>query len=166
MIFLAILILGFNDLDVRAQESNSTIVLNPGATNSDSQNPISSANVTVPAGTNVTWINKDSSPHMLVSGTPEEGPDNIFYGDFFGTNENYTVTFDKPGLYSYYDPAWSHIRGEITVENPEFSPNLGSSLKTSSLGGINENLVPDSNTNVDLVDIENWQKHRVLVFCH
>ena len=152
MIFLAILILGFNDLDVRAQESNSTIVLNPGATNSDSQNPISSANVTVPAGTNVTWVNKDSSPHMLVSGSPEEGPDNIFYGDFFGTNENYTVTFDKPGLYSYYDPAWSHIRGEITVENPEFSPNLGSSLKTSSLGGINENLVPDSNTNVDVTN--------------
>jgi plastocyanin len=152
MIFLAILILGFNDLDVRAQESNSTIVLNPGATNSDSQNPISSANVTVPAGTNVTWVNKDSSPHMLVSGTPEEGPDNIFYGDFFGTNENYTVTFDKPGLYSYYDPAWSHIRGEITVENPEFSPNLGSSLNTSSLGGIKENLVPDSNTNVDVTN--------------
>ena len=152
MIFLAILILGFNDLDVRAQESNSTIVLNPGATNSDSQNPISSANVTVPAGTNVTWVNKDSSPHMLVSGSPEEGPDNIFYGDFFGTNENYTVTFDKPGLYSYYDPAWSHIRGEITVENPEFSPNLGSSLNASSLGGINENLVPDSNTNVDITN--------------
>ena len=152
MIFLAILILGFNDLDVRAQESNSTIVLNPGATNSDSQNPISSANVTVPAGTNVTWVNKDSSPHMLVSGSPEEGPDNIFYGEFFGTNENYTVTFDKPGLYSYYDPAWSHIRGEITVENPEFSPNLGSSLNTSSLGGIKENLVPDSNTNVDVTN--------------
>jgi plastocyanin len=152
MIFLAILILGFNDLDVRAQESNSTIVLNPGATNSDSQNPISSANVTVPAGTNVTWVNKDSSPHMLVSGSPEEGPDNIFYGDFFGTNENYTVTFDKPGLYSYYDPAWSHIRGEITVENPEFSTNLGSSLNTSSIGGIGENLVPDSNTNVDVTN--------------
>src|SRR6188768_436465 len=153
MIFLAILILGFNDLDVRAQESNSTIVLNPGATNSDSQNPISSANVTVPAGTNVTWVNKDSSPHMLVSGSPKEGPDNIFYVDFFGTNENYTVTFDKPGLYSYYDPAWSHIRGEITVENPEFSTNLGSSLNTSSIsGGIGENLVPDSNTNVGVTN--------------
>ena len=70
--------LGFNELDVSAQESNFTIVLNPGATNSDSQNPISSANVTVPAGTNVTWVNKDSSPHMLVSGTPDKGPDNIF----------------------------------------------------------------------------------------
>ena len=117
--------LGFNELDVSAQESNFTIVLNPGATNSDSQNPMSPVNVTIPAGTNVTWINKDSSPHMLVSGTPDEGPNNIFYGDFFGTDENYTVTFDEPGLYSYYDPIWSHIRGEVTVENPVFSADLG-----------------------------------------
>ena len=122
IIFVAILILGFNKLDVSAQESNFTIVLNPGATNSDSQNPMTPANVTVPAGVNVTWINKDSSPHMLVSGTPDEGPNNIFYGDFFGTGENYTVTFNDPGLYSYYDPAWSHIRGEVTVENPDFPP--------------------------------------------
>ena len=55
---------------------------------------------------------------MFVSGTPDEGPNNIFYGDFFGTDENYTVTFDEPGLYSYYDPVWSHIREIITVENP------------------------------------------------
>ena len=90
--------------------------INPGATNSESQNPISPlANFTVIAGNNVTWINHDLSPHMLVSGTPEDGPNNIFYGDFFGPNENYTVLFDKPGVYPYYDPAWSHIRGIITV---------------------------------------------------
>ena len=60
--------LGFNELGVSAQESDFIIVLNPGATDSNSQNPIAPANVTVPAGTNVTWINKDSSSHMLVSG--------------------------------------------------------------------------------------------------
>ena len=138
--------LGFNQLGVSAQESNFTIVLNPGATNSDSQNPISPANITVPAGTNVTWINSDSSPHMLVSGTPNDGPDNKFYGDFFGTDENYTVTFDEPGLYSYDDPVWSHIRGVITVENPEFSSELGSISNDSSVNGIDENPVLDSNT--------------------
>ena len=141
--------LGFNQLGVSAQESNFAIVLNPGATNSDSQNPISPANITVPAGTNVTWINSDSSPHMLVSGTPNEGPDNNFYGDFFGTDENYTVTFDEPGLYSYDDPAWSHIRGVITVENPEFSSELGLISNDSSVNEIDENPVLNSNiTNV------------------
>ena len=146
IIFVAILILGFNKLDVSAQESNFTIVLNPGATNSDSQNPMTPANVTVPAGVNVTWINKDSSPHMLVSGTPDEGPNNIFYGDFFGTGENYTVTFNDPGLYSYYDPAWSHIRGEVTVENPNVSSDQGLSIDTSSAGGIDDSLAVGSNT--------------------
>ncbi len=95
-IILVILILGSSQLLVAAsaQEDDFTITLNPGATNSDSQNPVSpSANITVVAGTNVTWTNKDSSPHMLVSGTPEEGPDNIFYGDSFATDEKYTVTF-------------------------------------------------------------------------
>jgi plastocyanin len=144
--FLAILMLGFNELDVSAQKSNFTIVLNPGATNSDSQNPMSPVNVTIPAGTNVTWINKDSSPHMLVSGTPDEGPNNIFYGDFFGTDENYTVTFDEPGLYSYYDPIWSHIRGEVTVENPVFSADLGSSTNYSNMKGMDDNPVLNSNT--------------------
>ncbi|WP_458720704.1 cupredoxin domain-containing protein [Candidatus Nitrosocosmicus sp. R] len=149
--FLAILMLGFNELDVSAQESNFTIFLNPGATNSDSQNPMSPVNVTIPAGTNVTWINKDSSPHMLVSGTPNEGPDNIFYGDFFGTDENYTVTFDEPGLYSYYDPIWSHIRGEVTVENPVFPADLGSSTNYSSMNGMDDNPVLNSNT-PDVID--------------
>ena len=99
VIFLVILILGPNQLVASAQENEFTITLNPGATNSDSQNPTSPANVTVPVGTNVTWVNKDSSPHFIVSGTPEEGPDNIFYGDYFATDENYTVTMDNPGVY-------------------------------------------------------------------
>ena len=131
-IFLVILILGSSQLLVAAsaQQNDFTITLNPGATNSDSQNPVSpSVNITVATGTNVTWINKDSSPHMLVSGTPEGGPDNIFYGDFFGPEENYTVTFEEPGTYPYYDAAWGHIRGVITVESSEFSIRSGIKLR-------------------------------------
>ena len=147
VIFLVILVLGSNQLVASAQENEFTITLNPGATNSESQNPMSpSANITVPAGTNVTWINNDLSPHMLVSGTPEEGPDNIFYGSFFGAGENYTVTFDEPGSYSYYDPVSSHIIGIITVENPEVSSDQGLNIDTSSAGGIDDSLAASSNT--------------------
>ncbi len=146
IIFLVILILGYNQLGANAQGNEFIMTLNPGATNSDSQNPISPANITVPAGANVTWINKDSSPHFIVSGTPEEGPSNIFYGDFFGTDENYTVTFQEPGVYPYYDPTWSHIKGVITVENPQFSSDLGSSVDSSGTGGIDGSLVVASNS--------------------
>jgi plastocyanin len=148
-IFLVILIFGSSQLLVaaNAQQDDFTMILNPGATNSDSQNPVSpSVNITVPSGTNVTWINKDSSPHMLVSGTPDKGPDNLFYGDFFGTSENYTVTFEKPGTYPYYDPAWSHIRGVITVESPEFSSDLESSLDNSGTVGVDDSIPVGSNT--------------------
>ena len=145
--------LGFNELGVSAQESDFIIVLNPGATDSNSQNPIAPANVTVPAGTNVTWINKDSSSHMLVSGTPDEGPNNIFYGDYFSADENYTVTFEQPGLYPYYDPVWNHIRGVVTVDNPVFYGDLGSSMNTSRVdSSINDNLLQDSNASADVIN--------------
>ncbi len=70
---------------------------------------------------------------MLVSGTPEDGPNNIFYGDFFGPNESYTVLFDKPGVYPYYDPAWSHIKGQITVEEANFPSQQGSTENNSNV---------------------------------
>jgi hypothetical protein len=98
----------------------------------------------VPVGTNVTWINKDSSPHCIVSGTPEEGPDNIFYGDYFGTDENYTVTMENPGLYSYYDPTWSHIRGEITVEDVNVPTEPTSSENSLGVDSSDDNFVIDS----------------------
>ena len=64
-------------------------------------------------------------------------------------DENYTVTFDEPGLYLDHDPAWSHIRGVITVEYPEFSSELGLISNDSSVNGIDENPGLDSNiTNV------------------
>jgi plastocyanin len=145
-IFLVILVLGSNQLVASAQENEPIITLNPGATNSDSQNPISPANITVPVGTNVTWINKDSSPHFIVSGTPEEGPNNIFYGDYFATDENYTVPMDSPGLYSYYDPTWSHIKGQITVEDVYVPTELGSSENSSDLNSFDNSFVQDTDT--------------------
>ena len=152
--FLMILIVGSSQLlgPANAQDDDFTLTLNPGAINSGSQNPITPANITVPAGTNVTWINKDSSPHMIVSGNPEEGPDNIFYGDFFATDENYTVTFDNPGLYPYYYPAWSHIRGQITVEDVAFPSELDSSENDSSVEGLAGSLVSDSSENDSSVE--------------
>ena len=69
------------------QDSILTIIINPGVTNSDSQNPISPTNVTVSEGTTIIWLNDDSITHQLVSGTPDQGPSNTFYGDHFGAGE-------------------------------------------------------------------------------
>ncbi|MGD9535418.1 MAG: 6-bladed beta-propeller [Candidatus Nitrosocosmicus sp.] len=93
----------------------ATITINPGATNSASQNPISPRNLTVSEGTVINWLNKDSTYHQIVSGTPDQGPSNEFYGDYFGPGESYNITLQNPGNYDYYDPAWSHLYGSIVV---------------------------------------------------
>ena len=97
------------------QDSIFTITINPGATNSDSQNPIAPTNVTVSEGTTIIWLNDDSTSQQLVSGTSDQGPSNIFYGGYFDAGESYNITFDNAGMYNYYDPTWSHIRGQITI---------------------------------------------------
>jgi hypothetical protein len=69
----------------------------------------------VSEGSTIIWLNDDSTPHLIVSRTPDQGPSNIFYGDYFDAGESYNTTIAKARVYNYYDPAWSHIRGQITV---------------------------------------------------
>ena len=114
-IFLLIGPIGFAQSEANAQGGEFTLTINPGATNSDSLNPIEPANITIPVGATVVWLNKDSAYHQIVSGTPEAGPTNVFYGDFFATNEVYNRTFDSAGVIDYYDPIWTNIRGQITI---------------------------------------------------
>ena len=114
-IFFSLPILNYYGLAWSVQDSNFTITINPGATNSASQNPIAPKNTTVSEGSTIIWLNNDSTPHLVVSGTPNQGPSNIFYGDYFGAGESYNTTIAKDGVYNYYDPVWSHIRGQIIV---------------------------------------------------
>jgi len=114
-IFLLVGIIGFAYSEVNAQGGEFTLTINPGATDSNSLNPIKPANITIPVGATVVWLNKDSAYHQIVSGTPQAGPTNVFYGDFFATNEAYNRTFDSPGVIDYYDPIWTNIRGQITT---------------------------------------------------
>ena len=133
-VLLLFLITNYNGLAVAiAQEEDFTISINPGATNSASQNPIAPENLTISKDTTVTWVNKDSTYHQMVSGNPDTGPSNIFYGDYFGPSESYNVTFDNAGIYQYYDPNWSHINGQITVEDVETTTETGTIENTSDM---------------------------------
>jgi plastocyanin len=114
-IFFSLLLLSYNGVVSSIQDSNSTITINPGATNSTSQNPISPRNTSLSEGSTIIWLNNDSTPHLIVSGTPDQGPSNKFYGDYFDAGESYNVTLDNAGVYNYYDPSWSHIKGQITI---------------------------------------------------
>ena len=144
---LLFLITNYNELVALAQEQEDfTISINPGATNSASQNPIAPANLTISKDTTITWVNNDSNYHQIISGNPDTGPSNIFYGDYFGPGESYNVTFDEAGIYQYYDPNWSHINGQITVEDVESITELETIENTSDITNIDQ--VSTNGTNI------------------
>ncbi len=68
------------------------------------------ATLTVPAGTTVTWTNKDEIPHTVMSS------DKGFKGSGgLDTGDSYSYTFDKPGSYEYYCTLHPFMKGKVVV---------------------------------------------------
>ncbi len=53
--------------------------------------------VTIPAGTTVTWTNNDDVPHVVAS-----DDNKIFKSKALDTDDHFSFTFTKPGTYIYY----------------------------------------------------------------
>ena len=66
--------------------------------------------ITVPAGTTVTWTNKDDIPHTSVS---TEG---VFKSKVLDTDEKFSYTFTKAGTYPYYCSVHPKMTGKIVVK--------------------------------------------------
>lgn len=68
--------------------------------------------LTVPAGSTVTWTNEDSAPHAIQDDSElgeDEGPE-MAEGDTF------ELTYDEPGTYPYICGIHNYMTGSITVE--------------------------------------------------
>lgn len=68
------------------------------------------ARTQVEAGTTVTWINEDEIYHSV---TAEK---DSFGAPLEGKGKSFSMTFDRPGLYSYFCDRHEHMRGEIEVK--------------------------------------------------
>jgi len=68
------------------------------------------ATVTVPAGAQITWLNRDDEPHKVVStgGAFAASP-------VLDTGEHYSVSLAKPGTYDYYCSMHPKMTGKIVV---------------------------------------------------
>ncbi|MGA3066005.1 MAG: cupredoxin family copper-binding protein [Tepidisphaeraceae bacterium] len=68
--------------------------------------------LTVPAGTTVTWVNKDDVPHTAtaVGDTP------LFDSNALDTDDTYSFTFKQPGTFPYYCKVHPHMTGKIIVQ--------------------------------------------------
>jgi plastocyanin len=78
--------------------------------------------LTVKAGTTVTWTNKDSVPHNVISATnmsTSATTTNTFTSGNFNQGQTFTFTFSKPGTY-YYEcsihAAMAAMHGKIIVQ--------------------------------------------------
>ena len=70
----------------------------------------SPATITVKAGTQITWTNKDDIPHTVVS------EDKTFKSKVLDTDEKFTLTPTKPGTYTYYCSIHPKMTGKLVVE--------------------------------------------------
>jgi plastocyanin len=70
----------------------------------------SPADITVPAGTTLTWTNRDDIPHTVVSN------DQQFKSKALDTDEKFSHTFDKPGTYSYFCSIHPKMVAKVIVE--------------------------------------------------
>ena len=62
-----------------------------------------------PAGTTVTWTNRDDVPHNIVS------TEQKFKSPVLDTDEQFSHTFDAPGTYPYYCSLHPKMTGQIVV---------------------------------------------------
>jgi plastocyanin len=71
----------------------------------------SPGDLTVPAGTTVTWINHDETPHTVVAA----GDPRAFRSGGLDTDDKFSFTFTKPGIYTYLCTVHPYMTGKVLV---------------------------------------------------
>jgi plastocyanin len=68
------------------------------------------AALTVPVGTNVTWVNHDDVPHLIMN------TDKRFVSPPLDTDDRFSYTFASPGTYDYYCSIHPKMTAKIIVK--------------------------------------------------
>lgn len=67
--------------------------------------------ITVPAGTEVTWVNQDDIPHTVVSDDKT-----TFKSQALDTDEKFSHTFSKAGTYNYFCSIHPKMTAKVVVQ--------------------------------------------------
>jgi plastocyanin len=70
------------------------------------------AALTVPVGTIVTWTNRDDIPHTVVSTDDPKA----FKSKVLDTDEKFSFTFSKAGIYPYFCSIHPKMTGKVIVQ--------------------------------------------------
>jgi plastocyanin len=68
--------------------------------------------LTVPAGTKVTWVNRDDVPHTATSTAKPR----VFDSKSLDTDDRFEHVFATPGTYEYFCAVHPHMTGQIIVK--------------------------------------------------
>lgn len=74
--------------------------------------------LTIPAGTTITWVNRDSSNHNIVSDT------SLFNSGILSQNQTYSYTFNQTGTYNYHCGIHPNMTGTIIVTSGNGNGNV------------------------------------------
>ena len=66
--------------------------------------------LTVNAGTTITWTNRDDIPHTVVS------TDKVFKSKVLDTDERFSFTFTTPGTVTYFCSIHPKMTGKVVVK--------------------------------------------------
>jgi plastocyanin len=98
-----------HDAMMRRQTARKSSPLGPNQIGIDNFN-FTPPTLTVRAGTEVTWINNDDVPHLIVN------TQNKFKSSpVLDTDQRYSVTLRKPGSYAYFCSLHPKMQGTIVV---------------------------------------------------
>jgi plastocyanin len=68
------------------------------------------ADITVAAGTTVTWVNHDDVPHTV------RNNDGTLKSKALDTDDKFSMTFDKPGTYEYFCSIHPKMTAKVVVK--------------------------------------------------
>ena len=70
------------------------------------------AQITVSAGTTVTWLNRDDIPHLIVGAVGKT----LLRSPPLDTDDAFSATFITPGTYDYFCSLHPHMQGSVVVQ--------------------------------------------------
>jgi plastocyanin len=98
----------------QSANTSADVTIVVGASNGGVAAPFSPANYTTKAGSTITWVNKDTIAHTVVSTSVPAGASSFSSGPIQYGNV-YSVTLTTPGTYKYYCSIHPFMTGTIIV---------------------------------------------------
>jgi plastocyanin len=98
-------------------QTTASVSIVKGSSSPSISEPYDPSQLTVKAGTSVTWTNNDSSIHTVTSGLPEKGDvGTLFDSSLISPGMTFVHVFDKQGTFDYSCTLHPFMQGQINVK--------------------------------------------------